>query len=605
MAFWYMRQGPEPEPSRELAEKLHISPFLQDVLWRRNLVQDKDINAYLDARLSGLINPEQWPQIPEAADFIVQSLLAGKKLVVWGDYDVDGTTSTALVLDILQFHGFNALWHIPDRHREGYGINVNGIEKLAEIGCQLLLSVDSGIADVKAITRARELGIDVVVSDHHLPPDPLPPSTIFFNPRMGDPEKVPCPHLAGVGVAFFLMAAVNQRLGAITGRLYKMDQVLDLVALGTLADVMRLTGQNRILVRGGLARLTHPLRPGIAALKAVSGMHTNAPVSASQVSFKLAPRINAAGRMRHARLALQLLRSRNFNQSMELAQALDELNTTRRDTEQIILEEARSQAVEHIRTSGKCGLVLYGKQWHPGIIGIVATRIIEEFHVPCIIICDDKDTLKGSGRSIPGFDLYACLSEIPDHLLAFGGHRQAAGVRIMPGYLEAFRKDFQEATRKRLETPGEQIIWLDGVLGFRDAGSDLHLRELALMEPFGPGNTEPVFLSNPVQVLARNTFRSRHDSVELKLRDTVDEHVLQAKGWGMADKIDKDIVGQTIRIAYTLRRENRYGFMGPELTIKDFGPADKELVYQSATGPAPTEDPAEEEGSGDDEEAPI
>ncbi len=598
-----MRQGPEPKPSPETAESLSISPFLLDLLWRRGLVQADEINAYLDARLSGLINPDQWPQVPEAADCFVRALLDGRKLVVWGDYDVDGTTATALVLDVLQFHGFNALWHIPDRHREGYGINVEGIEKLSAIGCQVLVSVDSGIADVKAIARARELGMDVIVSDHHLPPDNLPPATIIFNPRMGDPDSVPCPYLAGVGVAFFLMAAVNRRLSAITGRSYRMDNVLDLVALGTLADVMRLKGQNRILVRGGLARLTHPLRPGIAALKAASGMHVNAPVNASAVSFKLAPRINAAGRMSHARLALNLLRSRDFEESRDLAEQLNDLNTRRREEEHIILDQARVQAEEHIKASGSCGLVLYGKQWHPGIIGIVATRIIEEFHVPCIIICDDKNTLKGSGRSVQNFDLYECLSQIPEHLLAFGGHRQAAGVRILPSYLEAFRKDFQEATRRLLKAPGEEKIHLDAQLSFADAGNPVHLRELSLMEPFGPGNQEPNFVSNPVKILARTLFRNRHDSVELKLEDTVDHCCLTAKGWNMAEKLTPDMVGQTIRIVFTLRADNRFGLMGPELTIRDWGPEDKSWEYLPAGPDQPAEDTAGEDDLGEDDDS--
>lgn len=602
MSLWYMRQGQGPAPTAQLGEKLAISPFLQDILWQRGLVDEQQIDSFLNARLSELVNPEQWPQIPAAADFLVKALFEGKKLVVWGDYDVDGTTSTALVLDVLQFHGMNALWHIPDRHKEGYGINVPCIEHLHELGCQVLLSVDSGIADVKAITRARELGMDVVVSDHHLPPDPLPPATLIFNPRMGDPDTVPCPHLAGVGVAFYLMAAVNRRLAEHTGRSFKMDNVLDLVALGTLADVMRLTGQNRILVRAGLARLCRPRRPGIAALKYVSGMNTNAPVSASQVSFKLAPRINAAGRMSHARVAVQLLRSGSYADGLVLAQKLDEFNSVRRDTEHIILDEARRQASEHMKTHPDCGLVLYGKQWHPGIIGIVATRIIEEYHVPCIIICDDKDTLKGSGRSVPGFDLYDCLSEISDHLLAFGGHRQAAGVRIMPGYLEAFRKDFQEASRKRLLSPGEQVIWVDRVLGLKDAANAVHLRELVMMEPFGPGNTEPLFLSNPVEVLSRQTFRMRHDSVELNVRDTVDGQILHAKGWGMAEKLDKDVVGKTIRLVFTLRTETRFGLAAPELTIKDWKLHEEgvDCLSEPPQSQSP-EDPGDEEGADDDD----
>ncbi len=605
MSLWYMRQGTAPAPGAELGESLAISPFLQNVLWRRNIATEDDINSYLNARLSTLVNPESWPQIPEAADFLVKALQEGKKLVVWGDYDVDGTTSTALVLDVLQYHGISASWHIPDRHTEGYGMNVPMIEKLHEHGFQILLTVDSGISDIKAIARARELGMDVVVSDHHLPPDKLPDASIFFNPRM-HPDEAPCPYLAGVGVAFFLMAAVNRRLARITGRSYRMDNVLDLVALGTLADVMRLTGQNRILVRAGLQKLIHPQRPGITALKIVSGLHANSAVTASHVSFKLAPRINAAGRMHHARIAVQLLRSRNFEESRELADRLDVLNKDRRDTEHIILDEAREQAARHLAQNPDCGLVLYGKQWHPGIIGIVATRIIEEFHVPCIIVCDDKDTLKGSGRSIPGFDLYECLGESTAHLITFGGHRQAAGVRIMPGYLDLFRKDFQEASRKRLLSPGEQIFWVDGVLGLKDAANPVHLRELAMMEPFGPGNSEPLFLSNPVQVLDRNLFGFNNKKVELSLKDTVDGQVLTAKGWNMAASLSPELVGQTIRILFTLRTEARYGLSGPELTIKDWKPYKEgedclSLPPDEGTaGGTAIDDGSNEEGTGDD-----
>lgn len=603
MAQWFFRNEPgsselSEEQSAALAASLDISPFLMNILRRRGFSGRKEIDAYLNPSLVGLVNPEKWPQIPQAADFIVKSLLNGRQLAVWGDYDVDGTTSTAIVLDVLEFHGFHPLWHIPDRHTEGYGINVPAVEELAKKGCQVLLTVDSGISDVKAIARARELGMDVVVSDHHLPPASLPPATYFFNPRMGDPADVPCPHLAGVGVSFFLMAAVNARLEKKDGKHFLMDRVLDLVALGTLADVMRLTGQNRILVHGGLRHLVKPERPGIAALKSVCGISYRENVSATQVSFKLAPRINAAGRMRHAKIALELMRSADHAESARLAQELDELNTTRRDTESIILDEAREQAREQQKKGRITGLVLYGKQWHPGVIGIVATRIIEEFNVPCIIVCDDKDTLKGSGRSIPGFDLYAGLSEIPDHLIAFGGHKQAAGVRILPGQLDAFRHDFEEMTKRRLGQQPEQLLAIDGVLSLSEAANPEHLKELALMEPFGTGNPEPVFASNPVEIVGRTTFRGRPDSISLVLRDTVDGHTLRAKGWGLAQEIGQDMLHHTVRIAFTLR-ESHYGMNGPEITIQDWGPADKPIASQSPRQLPSVED--EEVGEDTDE----
>lgn len=574
MAQWVLRGKGTGLPDRGLAGRLDISPVLLDILWRRGLRSAAAIDEFLNAHLSGLVNPEKWPQIPEAADFLVACLREGRTLAIWGDYDVDGTTSTALVLDVLEFHGYHPLWHIPDRHREGYGLNEGGIEQLHAKGCSVLLTVDSGISDVGPIARARELGMDVVVSDHHLPPETLPAATFLVNPRMLPPEKVPCPHLAGVGVAFFLMAAVNTRLARLTGRSYKMDQVLDLVALGTLADVMTLSGQNRLLVRGGLAHLEHPGRPGLQALKAVSGLQAHARVTATQVGFKLAPRINAAGRMRHASIALKLLRSRSYEDGRAMARELDELNTCRRETEKIILAEARAQALEQRSRGNDAGLVLYGKQWHPGVIGIVATRIVEEFGVPCLIVCDDKDTLKGSGRSVPGFDLYAGLSEIPGHLLSFGGHKQAAGVRILPGLLEAFRQDFQVMTRRHAGDVKPEPLYLDGVLPLADACDPTLLSEFACMEPFGPGNPELHFVSNPVVVESRSTFRSRPDSVDLTLRDTKDGCCLRAKGWGMAESLPPSLLGHTIRVVFTVHQENRYGFLSPEMTIKDWAPVE-------------------------------
>ena len=277
MKRWLFREPPAGSPPRGLARELSISPLLLDILWRRGLDSPEELDAYLSARLPDLVPPSRWPQFPQAAEVISKALLDGKKLAVWGDYDVDGITSSTLVLDVLEAHGLETLWHVPDRRSEGYGLNVPAIEALAAQGCGILLTVDCGISDVAAVARARELGMTVVVSDHHLPPPELPPADAICNPRLGPEDDMPCPHLAGVGVAFFLMAAVNAALAPHTGRRFKMDRVLDLVALGTLADVMRLGGQNRILVRGGLDKLAEAARPGIAALKTVSG--SDAPAS--------------------------------------------------------------------------------------------------------------------------------------------------------------------------------------------------------------------------------------------------------------------------------------------------------------------------------------
>lgn len=285
MKNWQFREGPPGAPPKAWAEELSISPLLLEILWRRGFTEARHMEGFLSARLNDLTAPACWPQIPQAAELLAQELGAGKKLAVWGDYDVDGITATCLVLDVLEAHGLTAAWHIPDRRAEGYGLNIQGVEALAAQGCGILLTVDCGISDLEAVRRARDLGMTVIISDHHLPPAQLPLAHALCNPRLGPQDDSPCPHLAGVGVAFYLMAALNTLLSAQTGRRCKMDEVLDLVALGTLADVMRLTGENRILVRGGLARLAAAARPGMAALKVASGFDAAAALSAGQAVF--------------------------------------------------------------------------------------------------------------------------------------------------------------------------------------------------------------------------------------------------------------------------------------------------------------------------------
>ncbi|MDR2694867.1 MAG: single-stranded-DNA-specific exonuclease RecJ [Deltaproteobacteria bacterium] len=566
MKLWHSRPLPASRPPPPgWAERLNISPLLLDILWRRGLSSPEEMDAFLSPGLRRLAPPEDWPGMEHSARVLAEGLLAGKTFAVWGDYDVDGVSAAVLVRDVLATHGLAAVVHLPDRRSEGYGLNNAALERLAAQGVDLLLTVDCGISDVQAVNRARELGICVVVSDHHLPPPELPKAHAICNPRLAE---CPCPHLAGVGVAFFLMSALNALLTPHTGARHDMRDTLDLVALGTLADVVRLSGQNRILVKNGLLKIAQAARPGMAALKEACGFHPAASLSGSQVVFSLAPRVNAAGRLGQAQLAFDLLCAGDYAAALELARALDELNTRRRAEEERMYLEARAQAQERCSAMG---LVLYKPDWHPGIIGIVASRIVEDMYRPALVLCDDQSSLKGSGRSIHEFDLYEALRGLEDIFLAFGGHRLAAGLRLECGKLEELRARFDAAARACLgETPLTAGLTLDGELDFDKAADFAFLKELELLQPFGSGNAEPVFASPPLVIRRRRAFGPAKNHVALEVEDPSCGVTLHAKAWRQAEALPDSVCGRQIRLAYTPRMDTWNGAPSVDVRIKDW-----------------------------------
>jgi len=599
---WKLLSGaPVPENIGAIAEDLGITRVIAEVLWRRGFTSAVSIDHFLSPGLRHLAKPESIPGLAEAARVLAAGLAAGQRLCVWGDYDVDGITATALVKDFFlkrlgpeagALDGSGQVRHyLPNRVDDGYGLNTHGIEKLAADGVGLLLTVDCGISAVAEVARANELGLTVVVSDHHMPPGELPPAAAICNPRLCQGAEgtlggfsggcggqcVGMCELAGVGVAFMLLAALNRLL---PGEPVDMRQFLDLVALGTVADVVGLTGQNRILVKNGLLLIKEARRPGLASLKVYSGYDKLAELGAGQIGFGLAPRINAAGRMADPQIALDMLLAPDMDTANPLASKLDGLNAKRRAEEQTILEEALLQAEEQ---KDKLGLVLAADHWHPGVIGIVASRIVERYYRPVLMLCREDDPAaptgghwKGSGRSVAEFDLHDGLAGMAHLFLGFGGHRQAAGLSMPYENLDALREGFHLAVEASLgPVPLKATLKLDRELAFGDISHTL-LKELEMLQPFGMGNPEPVFVSPPVLVKDYRVFGKDH--VKLMLAEQLPADavgarpgaLLPAKAWRKAQELTRDVQGKLLRFAFTPRIDRFDGVPKIELQVKDW-----------------------------------
>lgn len=563
--IWKARGESAPPPSAvALAEELQVSPLIIDILWNRGLTSLEEMDQFLSPGLRHLAPPAELPGLTEATEALAHGLNEGRKLAVWGDYDVDGITSTTLVTEFFAGRNIEILRHLPNRMEEGYGLNVPGVERLAEEGADILLTVDCGISDNESVARARELGMLVVVTDHHLPGEELPDADAICNPRLSDGG--PYDDLAGVGVAWMVMAALNKLL---PGDPVDMRTSLDLVALGTIADVVRLTGMNRILVKNGLLFIKEAKRPGMAALKVVSDYERGAELGAGQIGFNLAPRINAAGRMGDPTKALKLLMATSYDDAMPIAEELNSINMERRRQEQEIADEAFAQAES---MKDMAGLVLHAEHWHPGIIGIVASRVVEKYYRPTLLLCSSEDgaLLKGSGRSISEFDLHESLKAVSPLLNTFGGHKQAAGLSITPDKLEALREQFNEYVINDLgPEPLTPTLKLDRELHFADITHTL-LKELEMLQPFGMGNPEPVFGSAPVTVAEHRAFGREREHVKLVLADDETGARLSGKAWRMGEKLTRDVQGKLMRFAFTPKIDRYRGIPKIDLRIRDW-----------------------------------
>jgi single-stranded-DNA-specific exonuclease len=499
----------------KLSKKLRISPITAQILINRGIEKEAEANLFINSTLFDLPSPYLMKGMNKAVERIKSAIFNKEKIVIYGDYDVDGVTSTALFYTFLKRLGAEVIFYNPDRIKEGYGVNIEAVRKLAAEGVKLFISGDCGITAIKEVEEAKALGADFIVTDHHKPPDELPDAVSILNPQLPD-CKYPGKAITGVGVMFNLAVALRRALreeGFFKKKEPNLGDYLDLVALGTVADCAPLMDVNRIFVREGMKRMENPRRIGTLALKEASSIE--GVVNSYDLGFKLGPRINASGRLGSAEKAVELFISDDLQTARDIAKTLNRENSNRQSIEGQIFTDAVIKIESDPDIQNAASIVLYSPDWHPGVIGIVASRIVERYEKPTILIAVDKSgTGKGSGRSVDGINIYSALSECRELFVQFGGHELAAGLSIKEDRIEEFRKMFEKAVADS-DHAFEPKMNIDCAVEFTDVTDEL-VSEFGLLEPFGIGNPEPLLLTTSVEVVSQRLFKDKHLGLTLR-----------------------------------------------------------------------------------------
>ena len=483
-----------------------VSSIVARLLAARGLTDALAVKSFLAGSLSDLRDPELLPGIPEAADRIYAAAKAGKRIVVYGDYDADGMCATAILIACLEAIDATPTWYVPDRFDEGYGLNSDALTTLANKGAELVITVDCGIASVAEALTAKQLGLELIVTDHHSFAETLPEATVLVHPRLPG-FSYPFGELCGAGVAFKLAWAIATRhCGAkqVTPRLREMLlRSIGLAALGTVADVVPLLDENRIYVKHGLECLRNRGGPGIARLMELAKLHEKSKLESEDVAFRLAPRLNAAGRLGQAAYGIEMLTTADPVRAVQLADWIHELNDQRDSIDRSIQLSATKQATELFHPEDDAALVLAQRGWHPGVVGIVAGRLAERFHRPIVIIAQDEHQGRpgiGSLRSVPGFDVHEALLSCREHLLSCGGHAAAAGLRIEDAKIDAFRRAFVAAVASRMPASLRHAeVMIDGETTLAGLTLDT-VEQLEKLAPFGQANRRPVLCASSVRL---------------------------------------------------------------------------------------------------------
>ena len=551
---WRLAEPPDATTAAAIASlgaELRLPELICALLARRGHATPEEARRYLRPRLDQLLPPSRLPSLDDAVARIARAVADGEHIFVHGDYDVDGICSTTILVRLLRRLGARVTPFIPRRLEDGYDLSMAGVRAAISAAAALVVTVDCGTNAVVAARALRDAGIDLIIVDHHLPAAEEPPCVALVNPKRAGADY-PDPDLAAAGLTFKLALALAAAHGLPEDDVLRM---LDLVALATVADIAPLRGENRVLARLGLKVMAQTENVGLRALLRASGLEGR-PITAGRVGYVLAPRLNAAGRIGEAMRGVELLTTDDPARAMAIARECEELNRKRQDLDQRTLERALALA-ERLDLDRTRGIVLAETGWHPGVIGIVASRIVEEFHRPAVLIALSADEGKGSGRSIPAFDLHAGLAECADVLVRFGGHRAAAGVTIAPAQVDAFAERFNAVACERLAA--EDLIpelRVDLEIPLAAATDELEAL-LKHLEPFGPGNPTPVFVARKVH-LAGTARTVGKGGAHLKVRLSDGGAELDAIGWGMGEHAARLGAGP-VDVAFRLERDEYMG----------------------------------------------
>lgn len=547
----------ENQKVEELQKKHNINKLLATILANRGIIEENQIEKFLKPKRSDFYNPYEMPDMEIAVKRIVKAIEKKEKTIIYGDYDVDGITSVTVLKSFLEERGLEVAEYIPNRLEEGYGLNQNAVEGIAKQGYTLMITVDCGISAIEEIKYANQLGIETIITDHHEPGNELPEAIAVVDAKRKD-NKYPFRNLAGVGVVFKLIQAIGVDLELDEKEYLKY---LDIVCIGTISDIVPLVDENRVIVKLGLKLVEQTRNLGLRAILQASGYNK---IDSSTISFGVAPRINACGRMGHQEEALKLFLSKEINEVNELTQKLNEYNRLRQETERNIYTDA----VEQIEKNGLAQndtIVVMGKNWHHGVIGIVSSKITELYFKPSILLCEEDECGKGSGRSIPGFDLYEALSQCDDQIDRFGGHSMAVGISVKKDKFEEFKQKLEQIAREKHIEEIVPILKIDAQISLDEISKDM-VDSLKELEPFGEENKTPLFVFKNLKI---DSIRALSEGKHLKLTLKDNKNIVNAIGFNLGELSNEYKIGDKVDVVGNLEINSFNGVDNIQINIKD------------------------------------